>query len=361
MKSFWILLLALPLFSKAQQLRKIVQLPEEFNEISGMVTYDGSTIYAINDGGNTTELLIYDTFSEGVERIFIANATNVDWEDLAQDDSGNLFIGDFGNNLNTRKALTVYKVANPLKRSSDTLIATPIHFKYGDQHSFPPSENRLIYDCEAMIWLNDSLYLFTKNRTNPYDGFCHVYALAALPGTHTAVLKDSVYIGGAIKELGWIAGADFSNGTLALLGYSKLHLWSQIENNNFFRGIHQEFNLGGVTQKESVCFIPQLSNALYIADEKYIGGPNLYVFSRELGKINKLKDPFKVRVTSKCFRVSDCEGSCTLEVYRLSGEQYVQKSFTQSIELQADRFSTGIYLIRLKNEENSWAYKWLIR
>jgi hypothetical protein len=52
---------------------------------------NGTKIYAINDSGNEAELLIYDTFSGDIQRVVIAQAKNVDWEELAQDDSGNVF------------------------------------------------------------------------------------------------------------------------------------------------------------------------------------------------------------------------------------------------------------------------------
>ena len=46
--------------------------------------------------------------------ITITNARNLDWEDMTQDDFGHFFIGDFGNNDNMRKWLTIYKIENPI-------------------------------------------------------------------------------------------------------------------------------------------------------------------------------------------------------------------------------------------------------
>ncbi len=64
--------------------------------------------------------------------IKITQAENVDWEEIAVDDAGNLIIADSGNNDNLRKDLTIYFVkepdpfeksaAPPLKRSSFIML-----------------------------------------------------------------------------------------------------------------------------------------------------------------------------------------------------------------------------------------------
>jgi hypothetical protein len=361
MRFFLILFIILPLITRAQKLQKLVQLPDELNEISGILSPNGTKIYAINDSGNEAELLIYDTFSGDIQRVVIAQAKNVDWEELAQDDSGNVFIGDVGNNLNTRKEFIIYKVSNPDLRNEDTLTAEEIKFTYGDQTEFPPPANRLIYDCEAMIWLNDSIFLFTKNRTNPYNGMCYVYALPARPGTYEAELKDSVYLGGSIKELSWIAAADYKNGELALLGYNTLHLFSAFNGADFFSGEYVSYNLGGITQKESICFIPELPSTFYIADEKYIGGPNLYVFSLQSGRVERYKNPFDVKLKPRCFEVKDCAGICEVEVFHLNGQRVFTKTFSGSLQIKGDTLGKGYQVVKLKNDKNTFTYKWLIR
>ena len=84
-------------------------LPEGVPESSGLISYNNRLI-THNDSGNSPRLYELDTLSSQIIRtITINNASNVDWEDLTQDDSY-IYIGDFGNNSKKRKKLDIYNV-----------------------------------------------------------------------------------------------------------------------------------------------------------------------------------------------------------------------------------------------------------
>ncbi|MBT8326148.1 MAG: hypothetical protein KJP21_00410, partial [Bacteroidia bacterium] len=118
----------------AQTIQTLETLPAVLNENSGMVAYSSNSFYFINDGGNEASIYRYDTTSKIATEIIVRNASNVDWEDLAQDKSGNLYIGDFGNNDNNRTNLAIYLVGNP-ELMGDTLTADTLQFVYEDQHA----------------------------------------------------------------------------------------------------------------------------------------------------------------------------------------------------------------------------------
>ena len=83
-------------------------------------------MYAFNDKGKL------------LQTVRITNATNMDWEDAVTDNVGNLYIGDFGNNDQSRTKLTIYVVQNFLKaQNSTSLEAQKIEFTYGDRSNFP--------------------------------------------------------------------------------------------------------------------------------------------------------------------------------------------------------------------------------
>ncbi|NNJ55230.1 MAG: hypothetical protein HKP14_03835, partial [Bacteroidia bacterium] len=240
----------------AQTIQTLETLPAVLNENSGMVAYSSNTFYFINDGGNAASIYRYDTISKIANEIIVRNASNVDWEDLAQDKSGNLYIGDFGNNDNNRSNLAIYKVGNP-ELAGDTMNADTIQFIYENQSAFPPSSNLLNFDCEAMIWYEDSLYLFTKNRTNPFDGWCYMYVLPDAAGSYNARLKDSFQFPGSAKEFEWITAADYSyvGKELILLSSGKMHLFEAGElGDDFFSGTHTTFDFGHFSQKEAIAF-----------------------------------------------------------------------------------------------------------
>ena len=72
-------------------------LPEKVKETSGLLFLDGKII-THNDSGDDANLYEIDSLSGTILRtISTANAKNVDWEDLAENDT-HLFITDIGNN-----------------------------------------------------------------------------------------------------------------------------------------------------------------------------------------------------------------------------------------------------------------------
>jgi len=168
-------------------------LPPELNENSGMIWYDG-LIWMINDSEGDPILYALDTSTvEIVKHVRLTGAENVDWEEIAQDESF-VYIGDFGNNDGSRKDLRIYKIN---KSDLDDTLAVPeiIQFSYPDQTDFTPVPYNTPFDCEAMISAGDTLQLFTKNWTG---GDTYIYKVPAVPGNHTAVPGGSLNIDGQV-------------------------------------------------------------------------------------------------------------------------------------------------------------------
>ena len=208
------------------QIQKVAQLPPVLNEASGLVLQSAKqTLLGLNDGGGRPTLYESDWQGRLLDSLELANATNVDWEDLTQDTSANLYVGDFGNNANKRKDLTIYKLnhsAEPLGRDVQA-----IRFRYATQGAFPPSN--LIYDCEAFFWYRDSLYLFSKNRGQ--DRAVRLYQLPAIPGNYVMQASDSLSIstqatGAAISPNGQ---------RFALLTYGKVFVFGVTKGQINFR------------------------------------------------------------------------------------------------------------------------------
>lgn len=199
-------IIVFPAFSQ----HRSVKLPNELYEISGMAVKSDHIIWALNDSGNAPVLFEIDASSGKMLKKHPLPVTNRDWEDLQTDPKGNVWIADFGNNQNKRKDLKFY-IFNPGSGKIDSLL-----FRYPDQTAFPPATDAdRNFDCEAFVWLNDTLHLFTKSR---FAGrhFTKHYTLPAQPGQHTASLRDSLYM-----KQRTITGAALSHDgqTLALVGY----------------------------------------------------------------------------------------------------------------------------------------------
>ncbi len=220
-----------------------------------------------------------------VSDIIYLSAKNTDWEDLAKDESGNIYIGDFGNDRHNRRDLKILKIPDPSAIQDNIVIPEVILFSYSDQKRFPPSPEGQNFDMEAMICLNGNIYLFSKNRTEPFTGYTKVYRLPSKPGTYVAELIDSVYLGPAPMINNWVTAADISpdKTKLVLLSSDKLWIFSCFEGDKFFSGEKQTIEFTTFSQKEAVCF--KNDNELLITDEityKVMGGR---LYSLDLRKV----------------------------------------------------------------------------
>lgn len=265
--------------AKAQSFKEVATLDSKIRETSGIIVSNKNSIWTHNDSGGKNELYNFDSTGKIIRTVYIKNAKNKDWEDLARDTKGNFYIGDFGNNGNSRKDLRIYKTSSPENAADDTLSAEVINFTYEDQLSFPPAAPQQNFDCEAMISFRDSLYIFTKNRTKPATGYTKMYRLPNIPGSYKAVLIDSFYTGQGSSESNWITGADISKDEkkIVLLSNGKIWLFENFKGANFFNGKVTEFTLH-FSQKEGIGFIND--HEFYITDEvfQYIIGGKLYYF-----------------------------------------------------------------------------------
>jgi hypothetical protein len=268
------LLLFIPMFLVASTTQKTTSLPKDLKEISGWVFADDSTLIAHNDGGNDPEIFVLNLDGSIRHRVSVTNAENEDWEDIALDQKGHLYIGDFGNNNNTRKDLRVLKVSLKKVLDNQDVEAKFIEFSYPEQKEFPPNLTEKYFDCEAMSFYNDSLYLFTKCRSEPFDGKCYVYTLPTKPGTYKAQKKYYVVIGKRDWFRDAATSAAIQNGKLYLLTYNRVIIHT-FENGRAKYESHQ--TMLPITQKEAIAV--HSNGKIYIGDErqKLVGGGNMYI------------------------------------------------------------------------------------
>jgi len=265
------------LFSQIK-IEKIATLPEIMHETSGLVYYKKEFLLTHNDGGNDPEIFVLDTLGNHLKTIKINNAKNKDWEEITVDNHDNLYIGDFGNNNNKREKLFIYILKNGFIEK-DFVEPKIIEFIYEDQHEFPPkSETEFYYDCEAFFWKDDELFLFTKNRTLPFDGIVKIYSLPAKQGKYKAKLIGKIKLCTAGWQFCSITGMSYhkKSNTIALLTYSRLFLLKNFTENNFWEGELISYQIPLIKQREAISFYKK--NTLFMTDEykRGFGGGNLY-------------------------------------------------------------------------------------
>ena len=259
---------------------KFVTIDAKLTEISGIEFDKRMNLWAINDGGDKPKLYQVNRNGNINKTITITNAKNIDWEDMTQDDFGHFFLGDFGNNENLRKWLTIYKIENPIDIKGNTTQAEIIKFNYPEHKSFPPKAEDKEFDVEAFIYYKKHLYLFTKNRTVPFNGITSLYKI----GDHAANFdaeKISTFKTCTIAEkLCWITSAALSPSRkkLALLDSQRIWLFENWQGDDFFSGDVYRIDLGIVTQKEAITFYNE--DYIVFTDEEFHGiGRNAYVIN----------------------------------------------------------------------------------
>lgn len=353
----------------------ITPLPSVIGESSGVEVTAVNSLWSHNDGSGLAEIYRFDTTGILLHTLGISNATNVDWEDLAQDSIGNIFIGDFGNNNNDRQDLKIYIVPNPDTITATNVNAQIINFTYPDQFAFPPAGPLLNFDMEAFFWFNHSLYLFSKNRTNPYDGYTKLYKLPDVAGTYVAQLLDSFYTGAGPWPISSITSADISpdNSCVVLITGTQCWLFGGFVGDDFFGGNVQPFVFNGsLTQKEGVCF--SSNTGLYITDEKTgpIGG-NLYFIdiSSIINSATQIDEPKGVAVFPNpigkhiSILVNEKEGkNFKMEIYNIIGEIIFAEDFLSPNKkrlVNTENFASGAYLLKIIFEDGETVAKKIVK
>ena len=127
-------------------------------ESSGVVASRRYTnvFWTHNDGGGPKKQVLYAIDREGNTRPFfsVIDVTLHDWEDIAIDDAGHLFIGDTGNNDAKRDTLAVYEMDEPNPQAA----AGSISPKRAWNLRFPQAP----FDCESLFVWKDQGYVISK-------------------------------------------------------------------------------------------------------------------------------------------------------------------------------------------------------
>ena len=357
-------------FSQSLAVSEIARIPDPIDECSGMVFYNDEFIL-INDSGNRPELYFLDTDYKLIRTIALEEAQNQDWEELAVSPNGILYIGDFGNNNNNRRDLKVY--IYDVKRSKEGIAEYVgiIDFTYPNQYAFPPDNCCLYFDNEAMIFADNQLFLFTKNRTKPFNGKSYIYSLPPVPGRYIAEIRDSVVTGKGLMHSNWIAAADYNVelNEVALLGYDKVWILYNFLQKDGKTNTNQVATkiTGYISQKEAICY---KDNKIYIGDERTAGsGQMLYVVKAKRQqtqvsiKSKIVKDELKLNFKYPHGESLKWEIFNTNGIRMISGlEDNLGLNKMDKLKIDVSRLDPGGYVLNvlLNDEPNAFKFKILL-
>lgn len=192
-------------------LTKKFDLPKEVDETSGLIYFNQKLITHNDSGGLPVLYEINMNTGELERKITISNATNQDWEDVAQDNDF-IYVGDMGNNKGNRENLKIYKINKQDYVNNNSVKAEIIQFFYEDQESFK-SDSKNNFDAEALLSLDDELIIFSKNRG---DNKSKAYVIPKVEGKHKAKIVNTFNVNGLITG----ATKNTNTGEIVLCGYS---------------------------------------------------------------------------------------------------------------------------------------------
>ena len=243
---------------------KIAILSDSLQESSGLTNLDGR-LFSFNDSGNTSEIFEIKAGSSYIEKTFQTGLRNIDWEAITNDGE-NFYVGEFGNNLGTRKDLKVYQI--PFRNDSvivDSIKTIP--FFYPEQTDFTPKNINNNFDAEAMIFSDGNIHLFTKEWIT--KTVSHYVINKNLTENQPAKKLESFDTGFVVTD-----ASDFEN-KLSVVGYTKnasvyLMIFEKDETGNlFFNKPLKKYSLGRAYNVGQIEGITATEKGIYISGERF--------------------------------------------------------------------------------------------
>ena len=243
---------------------KIAILSDSLQESSGLTNLDGR-LFSFNDSGNTSEIFEITPGSSYIKKTFQTGLRNIDWEAITNDGE-NFYVGEFGNNLGTRKDLKIYQI--PFR--NDSLIVDSIKtipFFYPEQTDFTPKNINNNFDAEAMIFSDGNIHLFTKEWIT--KTVSHYVINKNLTENQPAKKLESFDTGFVVTD------ASVFENKLYVVGYTKnasvyLMIFEKDETGNlFFNKPLKKYSLGRAYNVGQIEGITATEKGIYISGERF--------------------------------------------------------------------------------------------
>jgi hypothetical protein len=328
-------------------------LPFDVYHASGLIVNHYGNFWTHNDKqGNDppNDSILYELDANGnlLREVYIPGIQNVDWEDMAIDDDGNMYVGEFGSGNSPYTDLHIYKIKNPLYFCDTDYTAEVINFRY-------PNDG-VAGDTESMFYWNNDIYLIPKNNksdsNNPLAGKAHIYKIPASPNPGSQYTATQLYTidlnpnfpNEPIDQYK-IASADLSpdGQTLVMLWGRRFWLVTDFTPGIFLDGTITaiDFPSGLHWQREAVAFAD--NNTIYTIDEDNNDNPN----RGKLGKI-ELCDILPDHPACACDEQLTTDDAASSSD---SAEEYVTGTVnngSSDLELTFDTGTTGNQVIGLR-------------
>tara|TARA_R110002096_G_scaffold279167_6_gene473417 strand:+ start:1323 stop:2450 length:1128 start_codon:yes stop_codon:yes gene_type:complete len=345
-------------------------LPANLSESSGAIFFNNKLI-THNDSRGENKLFELDTITEQVTRtVAISNATNIDWEDITQDDTS-IYIGDIGNNSGNRTDLKIYKISKTDFVNTTSVTAETIAFSYAAQTDFTANVNNTEWDSEALVSFDEAnLLLFSKNWVNQIT---KAYLIPKTPGTYAINPLTTTLNSG-----GLISGGTFNplTGKLYLVGYTLPSLFltpfiwvsENFSGSDVFSGTNTKTALTslGPEQTEAIAFVNE--NRYFITSESFNVPPfsdYAKLISFSTNDVALSSEPIIIEndimlypnPVNTFLQVKN-KNMDSIEIYEIKSVQ-LYKGNSKSVDMS--RFSNGFYIVKINLKDNTLLIKKIIK
>jgi hypothetical protein len=236
-------------------------------ESSGLITsrQHPGTIWTHNDSGSFPFIYAIDQFGNLQGGSYIVDSLPLDWEDIASDNQGNLYILDYGR-IRTEQIVYVIAEPDPL---GFTLSVTnnKIVFTVPDLPKNAKGQPNI--KAEVLLWNDNKLYLLTKDKKRRQTTLyrfpdIHSAATVTLERIATFDLSQETFEYG-----GRVTGADISQDGkfLVVLSYWALYFFQlSTDDDKFFASpMGSILTKGRIGQSEGVSW---LGNDVLVSNEE---------------------------------------------------------------------------------------------
>lgn len=228
-------------------------LSDELHEISGLITLDrGQHYYAINDGGNEAAIYQLDSVGRVERKVSVVNAINRDWEELTTDGKEYLYIADTGNNKQKRHRVVIYIIRLTDLTDQNAVQADSIEIIYQKYPDKKPKGKDRKFDVEAMCWMKDKIYFFTKNWMQDISQKTDLYSLYPKPGMHNLSPEKSIAYSSRFFMESQLTGSCFDQESNYIYWLTETQI-IQTDAPSFKRKKMVTYDLPELGQWESIC------------------------------------------------------------------------------------------------------------
>ena len=216
----------------------------EISECSGIIPCGkDKNLFWVNTDGPRSVIFAIDLSGKCVSRSVITGAPVIDFEDIARDDKGHIFIGDIGNNDARRRTLAVYMIdePDPSKSTSVSKVKQSWHL------TFPNKP----FDCESLFIYKDNGYVISKVFSASQ---AEIYRFA-LSDTSKLITLSFV---SKLQVKSPVTGADISSdgNLVALTAKNGVYLFNINQNFVSTEKVKPHFVKFGNQHIEGCCFVP---------------------------------------------------------------------------------------------------------